>query len=218
MGKSLLDEHLYQYILGATLREPAILGRLREETSRHPRAVMQISPDQGQLMQLLVLATGARRTLELGVFTGYSSLAVALALPPDGQIIACDVSEEFTAVAKRYWNEAGVASKIDLRIAPAAETLTHLLRQGQAGQFDFAFIDADKTAYSEYFELCLQLLRRGGLIAVDNTLQRGDVLNSGSQDQDVLAIQRFNRDLRDDPRVLISLLPVADGLTLAVKK
>ncbi len=217
MGKSLLDSHLHDYIVGATLREPPILQRLREETASHPRAIMQIAPEQGQFMQLLMLAIGARRTLELGVFTGYSSLAVALALPPDGKIVACDISEEFTGVARRYWREAGVESKIDLRIGPALETLDKLLAAGEAGTFDFAFIDADKPSYPDYFERSLQLIRRGGLIAVDNTLQTGGVADPNNNEPNVIVMRKFNETLLSDKRIALSMLPVADGLTLAVK-
>ncbi len=213
-----LDERLYDYLLGASLREPDILRRLREETAGMPLAVMQIAPEQGQFMALLVELTGARRTLELGVFTGYSSLVVALALPADGHITACDVSEEFTAVARRYWAEAGVADKIDLRLAPALETLDKLLADGQAGTYDFAFIDALKTEYADYFERVIELLRPGGLAAIDNVLWDGRVADPDDNDEDTVAIRAFNEALLADQRVSLSLLPLADGLTLARKR
>jgi predicted O-methyltransferase YrrM len=179
---------------------------------------MQISPEQGQFMALLVHVLGARRTLEIGVFTGYSSLAVALALPEDGRVIACDVSEEYTSVARRYWREAGVEDKIDLRLRPALQTLNDLIALGQAGSFDFAFIDADKENYENYYERCLTLIRPGGLIAVDNVLWSGRVLDAADQDGDTNAIRAFNQKLLADDRVWLSLLPIRDGVTLACKK
>jgi caffeoyl-CoA O-methyltransferase len=179
---------------------------------------MQISPEQGQFMALLVSLTGARRCLEIGVFTGYSSLAVALALPDDGSILACDVSEEYTAVARKFWEKAGVAEKIQLRLAPATETLDDLLAAGEAGHFDFAFIDADKSSYSGYFERCLALLRPGGLIAVDNTLWSGRLVDEREQDEDCRALREFNRALHGDARIELSLVPIGDGLTLARKR
>jgi predicted O-methyltransferase YrrM len=213
-----LDDRLYHYLLDVSLREPEILRRLREETARHPKAEMQIAPEQGQFMALLVRLLGARRLLEVGVFTGYSSLAMALALPPDGRLIACDVSEEFTAVARRYWAEAGVADRIELRIAPAVETLDALLAAGEAGRFDLAFIDADKPSYDAYYERSLALLRPGGLILLDNTLQEGQVADPGVETENVIAIRRLNEKLLGDTRIDLSLLPVADGLTLARKR
>jgi predicted O-methyltransferase YrrM len=209
---------LADYIRGVSLREPEVLRRLREETASHPRVSMQISPEQGQFMALLVHVLGARRTLEIGVFTGYSSLAVALALPEDGRVIACDVSEEYTSVARRYWREAGVEDKIDLRLRPALQTLNDLIALGQAGSFDFAFIDADKENYENYYERCLTLIRPGGLIAVDNVLWSGRVLDAADQDGDTNAIRAFNQKLLADDRVWLSLLPIRDGVTLACKK
>jgi caffeoyl-CoA O-methyltransferase len=179
---------------------------------------MQISPEQGQFMALLARLTGARRCLEVGVFTGYSSLVTALALPVDGSIVACDVSEEWTAVARRYWREAGVAHKIELRLAPATETLDELLAQGQAGTFDFAFIDADKTNYLAYYERTLSLLRTGGLVLVDNTLWSGRVADPEVADADTVSLRHFNEVLHRDERVDLSLLPLGDGLTLARKR
>jgi caffeoyl-CoA O-methyltransferase len=213
-----LTDRLYDYLLDVSLREPPLLARLREETAKVPMAEMQISPEQGQFMALLVELIGARRTLEVGTFTGYSALAVALALPPEGRVITCDINEEMTAIARRYWTEAGVAGKIDLRLAPAVDTLDGLLADGQAGQFDFAFIDADKTNYLAYYERTLGLLRSGGLIAVDNVLWNGAVADPKRQDDDTSAIRAFNEALHADERVSLSLLPISDGLTLARKR
>lgn len=209
---------LADYIRRVSLREPDVLRLLREETASHPQVSMQISPEQGQFMALLIHLLGARRTLEVGVFTGYSSLSVALALPEDGRIIACDVSEEYTSVARRYWREAGVERKIDLRLRPALETLNALIALGQGGSFDFAFIDADKENYEHYYERCLTLLRPGGLIAVDNVLWSGRVIDAADQDVDTRAIRAFNEKLQADDRVWLSLLPIRDGVTLACKK
>ncbi|HEV2110073.1 MAG TPA: class I SAM-dependent methyltransferase [Gammaproteobacteria bacterium] len=213
-----MNDALYDYLLGASLREPPLLKRLREETARHPRATMQISPEQGQFMQLLARLMSAHRCIEVGVFTGYSSLAVALALPKDGHILACDVSEEFTAVARRYWKEAGVEAKIELTLAPALETLDARLKAGEAGSYDLAFIDADKSNYAGYYERILKLLRPGGLILVDNVLWDGGVIDKKDQTEDTVAIRAFNVALLKDERVDISMLPVGDGLTLALKR
>jgi predicted O-methyltransferase YrrM len=213
-----LSDRLYDYLLANSLREPEILRQLREETARHPMSMMQIAPEQGQFMALLMQLMGATKTLEVGVFTGYSSLAVALSLPPDGKIIACDVSEEYTAIARRYWEAAGVADKIDLRIAPALNTLDQLLAEGHAGTFDFAFIDADKANYQEYYERSLQLIRPGGLIAIDNVLWSGKVADSQVQDNQTQKIRALNQKLHQDQRVTLSLVPIADGLTLALKR
>ncbi|MEH6466482.1 MAG: class I SAM-dependent methyltransferase [Porticoccus sp.] len=213
-----LTEQLHTYLLNVSLRELDILKALREETSNLPTANMQIAPEQGQFMALLVQLIGAKNTIEVGVYTGYSALAVAMILPDNGQIIACDVSEEYTSVARRYWSEAGVSQKIDLRLAPATETLKGLIVEGRSSTFDFAFIDADKESYSDYFELCLDLLRPGGLIAIDNVLWDGAVIDHQKQDVDTCAIRAFNQQLLSDDRVDISLVPIADGLTLARKK
>jgi predicted O-methyltransferase YrrM len=213
-----LDGRLYDYLLSASLREPPILARLRAETAGHPRANMQIAPEQGQLMALLAKLIGASRCIEVGVFTGYSSLAVALALPATGRIVACDISEEYTAIARRYWAEAGVAGRIELRIGPARDTLDALIADGGADQYDFGFIDADKGAYPDYYERLLALLRPGGLIAVDNTLWNGDVADPDNTEPDTVAIREFNARLRDDARVDLSLVPIGDGLTLARKR
>jgi len=213
-----LDGPLYEYMLSASLREHPALARLRAETAALPEANMQIAPEQGQFIALLVKLAGATRCIEVGVFTGYSSLAVALAMPPTGRIVACDISEAYTLVARRFWEEAGVAGRIDLRIAPALETLQALLAEGGAGSYDFGFIDADKGGYPEYYERLLALLRPGGLIAIDNTLWDGDVADPGNQAADTVAIRAFNEKLRDDQRVDLSLVPIGDGLTLARKR
>ncbi|MGL5083346.1 MAG: class I SAM-dependent methyltransferase [Microcoleaceae cyanobacterium] len=213
-----LPGHLYDYLLSVSLREPEILQKLREETASHPRAMMQIAPEQGQFMALLVQLINAKKTLEIGVFTGYSSLCVALALPDEGQVIACDVSEEFTAIARRYWQIAGVDHKITLHLAPAMETLDRLLSEGQAGTFDFAFIDADKENYEGYYERALQLIRSGGLIAIDNVLWSGQVADSTVQDSPTVALRRLNQKLHQDERISLSLVPIADGLTLGMKR
>lgn len=211
-----VTDDLHAYLLSVSSREPDVLARLREETARMPNGGMQISQEQGQFMRLLIGLMGAKRTLEVGVFTGYSSLSVALALPDDGQIIACDVSEEFTSVARRYWQEAGVSSKIDLRLGPAVETLDALLAEGQAGTFDFAFVDADKPNYDAYYERALQLVRPGGLIGIDNTLWYGKVADENVRDADTVALRALNAKLHTDDRLAaLSLLPIGDGLTLA---
>jgi predicted O-methyltransferase YrrM len=212
------SEEISDYLLSVSLREPPILRRLREETAGHPQARFQVSPEQGQFMALIIQMLGARRTLEVGVFTGYSSLAVALALPPDGQIVACDINEQFTFVARRYWREAGVDHMIDLRIRPAMETLTELLARGERGRFDFAFIDADKTSYEGYYECALELLRRGGLIMVDNVLWSGRVIDLSDQTPDTVALRAFNKKLLADSRVTLSMIPLGDGVTLALKR
>lgn len=212
-----LEPALYDYLLNVSLREHPVLAQLRAETAGHPKVNMQIAPEQGQFMALLMKLMGARRCIEVGVFTGYSSLAMALALPPGGRVVACDISEEYTAMARRYWQEAGVAELVDLRIAPALETLDVLIGEGGAGSYDFAFIDADKGGYAEYFERLLVLLRPGGLIAVDNTLWNGAVADAADRDADTVAIRGFNDKLRNDSRVDLSLVPIGDGLTLALK-
>lgn len=212
-----LTDALYDYVLAHSLREHPAQTALRNATRDHERASMQISPEQGQFMALLVKLMGARNAIEVGVFTGYSALSVALALPPEGRLVACDISEEYTSVAKPYWREAGVADKIDLRIAPALETLQTLLRDGEAGLYDFAFIDADKVGYDGYYEACLQLVRPGGLIVFDNTLRDGKVLERADND-DTAALQALNIKLREDQRIDLSMLPISDGVTLARKR
>lgn len=213
-----LDDRLYDYLLSVSLREPDILQQLREETAHYPEARMQIAPEQGQFMALLVQLLGAKKTLEVGVFTGYSSLCVALALPPNGKLIACDVSEEYTAIARRYWEAAGVTDKIELRLAPALDTLDELLATDHAETFDFAFIDADKRNYEGYYERSLQLVRSGGLIAIDNVLWSGRVADPQEQEARTNIIRAFNEKLYQDKRVTLSLVPIADGLTLALKR
>lgn len=212
-----LDDRLYRYLLDHSLREHPEQAALREATRTHPRGRMQISPEQGQLMALLVKLIGARRCIEIGVFTGYSALAVALALPADGHILACDVSDEFTSVGRPYWARAGVAQKIELVLAPALATLDARLASGEAGTYDFAFIDADKANYDGYYERCLELLRPGGLIAIDNVLWSGRVADE-STDEDTVALQRLNRKLHGDERIDLALLPIGDGLTLARRR
>ncbi|MFL6660553.1 MAG: class I SAM-dependent methyltransferase [Rhizobacter sp.] len=212
-----LDDTLYRYVLDHSLREHPAQAALREATARHRHAGMQISPEQGQLMALLVRLLGARRTIEVGVFTGYSALAVALALPPDGRVLACDISDEYTRIGKPYWEQAGVAHKIDLQLAPALATLDARLGAGEAGQYDFAFIDADKSAYDGYYERCLRLLRTGGLVMIDNTLWGGAVAQP-ARDADTTALQALNDKLHRDERVDLSLLPFSDGVTLARKR
>jgi predicted O-methyltransferase YrrM len=213
-----LTDSLYEYLLDVSLREPPLLLALREETAAMPNRSMQISPEQGQLMALLARLLGARRCIEVGVFTGYSSLAVALALPDDGSILACDVSEDYTSVARRYWSQAGVAQKIRLVLGPALETLDRRLEAGEAGSYDFAFIDADKTNYLGYYERCLRLLRPGGLMAIDNTLWSGRVADKENAQPDTVALRHFNVVLHEDQRVDLSLVPIGDGLTLVRKR
>lgn len=213
-----LDDTLYDYLLQVSLREHGLLRRLREETMEMPEHNMQISPEQGQFMALLVQVMDARHCLEVGVFTGYSSLAVALAMPDDGLLVACDTSEEYTDVARRYWKEAGVDARIDLRIAPALETLDDLLEDDEARHFDFAFVDADKENYDAYYEQCLKLLRRGGVVAFDNTLWNGKVARQDENDPDTTAIRKLNEKIHADERVDISMVPIGDGLTLCRKK
>jgi predicted O-methyltransferase YrrM len=212
-----ITNEMADYIRSVSLREPEPLRRQREETDNHPQASMQISPEQGQFLHLLATLVGARRALEIGVFMGYSSSWVALALPADGKIIACDVSEEYTARAKRTWSEAGVQDKIDLRLRPALETLDALLANGQAGAFDFAFIDADKSNYWNYYERALELVRTGGLIVVDNVLWHGDIIDPFDHTPDTEAIREFNRKIHADDRVALSLATIGDGLMLACK-
>lgn len=216
-GRLLLPDDVYQYLLSVSLREAPILRRLREETAKLPNATMQIPPEHGQFMSLMVQILGVRRALEVGVFTGYSSLAVALALPAGGRIVACDISEQYTSVARRYWREAGVEPMIDLRLGPALETLDALLAQ-ERGTFDFAFIDADKINYARYYERALQLIRPGGLLMVDNTLWSGRLADPSENDPDTEALRAFNKKLHDDARVALSLLPLGDGVTLARKR
>jgi predicted O-methyltransferase YrrM len=217
-GDLSIPQPILDYLQSSSIREPELLRRLREETARHPRANMQIPPEHGQFMAWLVELLGAKNTIEIGVFTGYSSLWVALALPSEGRIVACDVSEEFTSVARRYWKEAGMERKIDLRLQPAMKTLRELLAEGRQGQFDFAFIDADKPNYEHYYEHCLELLRTGGVVMADNVLWSGRVADRSNQEPDTIALRAFNKKLLADERVSLSMLPLGDGVTLARKR
>ena len=212
-----LTDRLFDYLIDASLREPEVLTRLREETARLPAGECQISPEQGQFMRLLVGLLGARRAIEIGTFTGFSSLSVALAMPDDGRVICCDVSEEWTSIARRYWREAGVEHKIELRLAPAQETLRAMLADGHRDSFDFAFIDADKSAYRSYYESCLRLVRPGGLIMLDNMLWEGKVADPGRKDGDTVAIRELNEFVKSDDRVASSLLQVGDGVLIALR-
>ncbi|HYQ92653.1 MAG TPA: class I SAM-dependent methyltransferase [Candidatus Competibacteraceae bacterium] len=213
-----LTPALYRYLLEISLREPEILQRLRAYTIGLPQASMQIAPEQGQFMALLAKLSNARRTIEVGVFTGYSALSVALALPADGRLIACDIDEHWTTIARDYWREAGVMDKIELRLGPALHTLDTLLAEGQRGSFDLAFIDADKENYIAYYERLLELLRPGGLIVVDNVLWGGSVVDPTDQDSDTVAIRAFNEHVKQDERIVLSLVPIGDGLMLALKR
>ena len=213
-----ISDELAAYVVRVGTREPDVLARLREETAAIPQHGMQVAPEQGAFLALLVELTGARRCIEVGTFTGYSSLAVALALPADGRLVCCDVSEEWTGLARRYWDEAGVAGKVDLRLAPAADTLDQLLEAGESDAYDFAFVDADKTGYDGYYERLLRLVRPGGLIAFDNTLWHGRVLEENPEDEDTRALQALNEKLAGDERISLCLVPFADGVTLARRR
>jgi predicted O-methyltransferase YrrM len=213
-----LDPSLHEYLLSVSLRETAVQRALREETDGLERSAMRTASEQAQFLALLLRALNARRVLEVGTFTGYGTLTMALALPPDGRIVACDTSEEWTAIGRRYWATAGVADRIDLRLAPALDTLNELLREGAGDSFDFAYIDADKANMSAYFELCLKLVRPGGLIAVDNVLWGGSVADPADSSTDTSAIRAFNEARRDDPRIDLSLLSIGDGLTIARRR
>lgn len=213
-----ITEQLYDYMIANSVREPKILAELRAETSNLPMAMMQIGPEQGQFMALLVRLIGAKNIVEVGTFTGYSSLAMALALGKDAHITCLDISEEYTAIARKYWAKAGVADRMELKLGPAAESLQAMLDNGAQGKIDFAFIDADKSNYETYYELVLQMLRPGGLIAIDNVLWGGDVANPEKKDEDTEAIRRTNRKVHADERVDASLVPIGDGLTLARKR
>lgn len=213
-----LPDDVHAYVIRWGLTEPAILARLREETAAHPRSSMQIAPEQGAVLGLLVELLGARRCLEIGTFTGYSSLAMALALPDDGTVLCCDVSDAYTAVARRYWAEAGVADKVELRLGPAVDTLDRLLAEGAAGTFDLAFIDADKPSYPAYWERCVALVRPGGLIAIDNVLWGGAVADPAVDDLDTRTLRAVNERVATDLRVRHVILAIADGMTLARKR
>ena len=213
-----ITDSIYKYLCENSLREDEVLSSLRAYTYRMEQRNMQISPEQGQFMQLLIKLIGAKNTIEIGVFTGYSSLCVALALPLDGKIIACDISTKYTDIAEKYWKDANVRDKIDLRIGPALDTLQKLIDKGLSNTFDFSFIDADKINYDNYYELSLKLLRPGGLIAIDNVLWSGDVVDERINDIDTESIRSLNKKIYIDKRVDISILPIGDGLTLALKK
>jgi len=218
-GRTLsVTDTLYEYILAHSVREPPLLARLRDATRALPDANMQIGPEQGQFMALLVKLIGARRCIEVGTFTGYSSLAVALALPADGRLVTCDVNPQTTAIARQFWREAGMETHIELRLQPALKTLTELLAAGGKGSFDFAFIDADKTSYLDYYEMLIELVRPGGLIAVDNTLWDGDVADPSRNDANTVALRAFNDHVHHDERVDLSLVPIGDGLTLVRRR
>jgi caffeoyl-CoA O-methyltransferase len=213
-----LPADLHEYLLAVGVREPEILRDLRAETAGLPEHDMQIAPEQGAFMALLVELTGTRRYLEVGTFTGYSSLAVALALPPDGSIVCCDISREWTDVARRYWERAGVADRIELRLGPAMDSLDAMLAEGLAGSFDFAFLDADKIGYPAYTDRLLALLGSGGLLAIDNVFWGGEVANPSVDDESVRAVRQTNEMLATDGRVSLAMVPIADGLTLARKR
>jgi predicted O-methyltransferase YrrM len=213
-----LNDRLYTYLQSVAVREPEILAQLRAETNQHPQAIMQIAPDQGQFMGLLVQLLGVKKAIEVGTFTGYSALVMALAMPEGGCLITCDVNPQDTAIAQHYWAAAGVSDKIDLRLGPAIDTLQNLLNQGAANTFDLAFIDADKSNYPHYYEACLKLLRPGGLVLIDNVLWSGDVADPNITDQRTTILRELNSQIHQDDRVNISLLPIGDGLTLAMKK
>ena len=213
-----LTENLYRYLLEVSLREPQLLAELRAETAQRADSGMQIAPEQGQFMAFMVELIGAKQILEIGTFTGYSALAMALALPPEGRIVACDINPKTTAVGRRYWARAGVADQIDLRLAPALETLRDLQAKEGARRFDLAFIDADKDSYEAYFEAVLPLLRTGGLMMIDNVLWGGQAADPTARDSDTLAIRALNARLKEDARISLSLLPIGDGLTLARKR
>lgn len=209
-----IPEELYRYILEEAFREPPLLAQLRAETMQHPMAIMQIAPEQGAVMAMLVKLTGARRILEIGTFTGYSSLAMVLAMPEDGQLTALDVSEEFTAIARKYWQKAGCADRVDLRLKPASESLRELQAAGMQQQYDLCFIDADKEGYDDYYEQCLLLTRPGGLILLDNALAGGDVHAPNPESSYITSLRAINRKIRDDERVDMCLAPVGDGLLM----
>ncbi len=213
-----IDDRLHRYLLDHSLRETGVMKKLRDVTAGHEMARMQIGPEQGQFMALLVELMGASQIIEIGTFTGYSALVMACALPHEGKLICCDISDEYTSLGRPFWQQAGVESKIDLRIAPALETLDRLIEEGQAGRFDMAFIDADKPAYDDYYERSLVLLRHGGLVLFDNMLWDGKVADARVDDADTVAIRKLNQKLHADDRVSLSMVPIGDGLTLALKR
>ena len=213
-----IEETIYDYMIATSVREPAALGELRDETLKLPNHTMQISPEHGQFMGLLVRAVGAKKALEVGTFTGYSSIAVAMALPPDGKMVCCDISKEYTDIARRYWKKLGLDSKIELRIGPGIESLDKLIQEGGTGTFDFAFLDADKNNYDGYYERSLTLLRRGGMILIDNVFQGGRVADPKSSGANVDAVKALNKKIHKDDRVYMSMLPIGDGVTIVLKK
>jgi caffeoyl-CoA O-methyltransferase len=213
-----ITDKLYDYVLSVGVREPDLFRELREETSQLPDAEWQIAPEQGPLLAVLVRLMWARKGIEVGTFTGYSALWVASALADDGTLVCCEVNETFAAVARKYWEKAGFADRIDLRMGPATATLDALAATLDVGTFDYAFIDADKANYDAYYERCLQLVRPGGLIAIDNTLWDGKVADPDVNDADTVAIRELNAKIHADTRVEVSLLPFADGLTLCVRR
>lgn len=213
-----MDDRIHAYLVGVAVEETETMRGLREATASMPNAMMQIGPEQGAFMGWLVSTLGAKRAIEVGTFTGYSALAVALALPEDGRLVCCDVSEEFTSVGKPFWERAGVAAKIDLRIGPAIDTLEGLLDAGEPGGWDFAFIDADKTSYDAYYEACLRLMRSGGVIAIDNVLWGGSVADPEDEKESTQALRALNEKVFSDDRVNACMVPIGDGLTLATKR
>jgi len=212
-----MTDKLYDYMLDVSLREPEVMTALRAETAKHPMGRMQISPEHAQFMQMLVKILGAKKCIEVGTFTGYSALAVALALPKKGKLVCLDISDEYTSIGKPFWEQAGVAKKIDLRIGPAKKSLNKMIKKGESGKYDFAFIDADKGGYPDYFERCLKLLKTGGVIACDNIFMNGDVVDGRKRGGNAVAMHAFNELLKNDKRVDLSLIPIGDGLTLARK-
>jgi len=212
-----MTDKLYDYMLDVSLREPEVMTALRAETAKHPMGRMQISPEHAQFMQMLVKILGAKKCIEVGTFTGYSALAVALALPKKGKLVCLDISDEYTSIGKPFWEQAGVAKKIDLRIGPAKKSLNKMIKKGESGKYDFAFIDADKGGYPDYFERCLKLLKTGGVIACDNIFMNGDVVDGRKRGGNAVAMRAFNELLKNDKRVDLSLIPIGDGLTLARK-
>ena len=212
-----ITDQVARYVREVTLREPEALRRLREENEHHPRASIQIAPEQGQFLQLLSRIVHTRRAIEIGVFMGYSSTWVALAMPPGGKLIACDVSEEFTARARQTWREAGIEDRIELRLAPAIQTLDSLIAHGQAGTFDFIFIDADKSNYLNYYERAMNLLRPGGMIVADNVLWHGEIADPAKTDFDTETMRAFNREMHEDPRIAHSIATMGDGLAIGYK-
>jgi len=213
-----VDDRLYSYLIEHSLRENDVQRRLRAETARLPESSMQIAPEQGQLLRFLTELIGARRAIEVGTFTGYSALCIALGLPPDGRLLACDVNDEWTRLARRMWTEAGVEERIELALGPALQTLDDRLATGGAGEYDLAFIDADKTSYVLYYERLLRLVRPGGLIAIDNVLWDGRVADPSARDEDTTAIRALNERIHADERVSLSMLPIGDGVTLVRRR